>query len=107
MSWYPDSPVTLYDDARGDWLELNLDIAWQPSASLTVNGAVNVACWCPRDHAGHLVRTAQWHPVDSRELVEAVAAGTAMLTDVLTTGPFDPRPWRAHAGLPDAPETSR
>ena len=98
-----DTRITLYS-TRDDWLELTLDIAWGTSPNLTVNAAVEVACWCPHDHNMHQVRAAQWHAVDSRELVEAFAAGTAMLVDVLTTGLFDPHPWRAQADLPDAPE---
>jgi len=62
-----------------------------------VNAAVEVACWCPQNHDMHQVRVARWHAVNSCDLVEAFAAGTAMLVDVLTTGPFDPHPWRARA----------
>jgi hypothetical protein len=98
-----DTTIMLYD-TRDDWLELTLGIAWMAPPKLTVNAAVEVACWCPQDHNMHQVRAAQWHAVNSRELVEAFAAGTAMLVDVLATGPFDPLPWRAQAGLPDAPK---
>jgi hypothetical protein len=101
-----DTTITLYD-TRDDWLELALDIAWLAPPKLTVNAAVEVACWCPQDHNMHQVRTARWHAINSHELVEAFAAGTAMLLDVLATGPFDPRHWRVQAGLPDAPDTSR
>jgi hypothetical protein len=101
-----DTTITLYD-TRDDWLELTLDIAWLASPGLTVNAAVEVACWCPQDHNMHQVRTAQWHAANSHELVEAFAAGTAMLVNVLATGPFDPRPWRVQADLPDAPQASR
>lgn len=48
-----------------------------------------------------------WHAANSHELVDAFATGTAMLTDVLASGPFVPHPWRVHAGLPDAPEVIR
>src|SRR5215469_5320621 len=101
-----DTTTTLYN-TRDDWLELTLDIAWIAPSKLTVNAAVEVACWCPQDHNMHQVRTTRWHPANSRELVEAFAAATAMLADVLATGPFDPHPWRVQADLPDGPETSR
>lgn len=101
-----DTTITLYE-TRDDWLELTLDISWLAPPELTVNAAVEVACWCPQNHNMHQVRTARWHAVNGHELIEAFAAGTAMLVDVLATGPFDPRAWRAQAGLPDAPEASR
>jgi hypothetical protein len=44
---------------------------------------------------------------NSSEMVDAFAAGTAMLVDVLDAGPFEPHPWRTKAGLPDPPETGR
>jgi hypothetical protein len=55
----------------------------------------------------HQVRKGRWHVVNADELVEAFAAGTAMLMDVLASGPYEPHPWRVQAGLPDAPEASR
>jgi hypothetical protein len=96
-----DTTITLYD-ANYDWLELTLDIAWMTPPKLTVNAAVEVGCWCPQDHNMHQVRVAQWQAADSHELVEGFAAGTAMLIDVLASGPFEPRPWRVRAGLPEA-----
>ena len=48
-----------------------------------------------------------WHAVNSHELDEVFATSTAMLMDVLASGPFEPHPWRVQVGLPDAPETSR
>jgi hypothetical protein len=101
-----DTTITLFN-TRDDWLELTLDIAWLAPPKLTVHAAVEVACWCPQDHNMHQVRKAQWHVGNSHELVEAFATGTAMLMDVLASGPFEPHPWRARAGLPDAPEISR
>lgn len=120
--WYPDhaeppqSPqtgrillvdvaITFYSTGD-DWLELALDVAWAEPPRLAVSASVEVACWCPRNHNMHPVRTGQWHAANSRELVAAFAAGTAMLVDVLATGPFDPRPWRVQADLPDAPDAS-
>jgi hypothetical protein len=101
-----DTGITLYD-TRDDWLELTLDIAWRAPQELCVNAAVEVACWCPKNHNMHQVRTARWHAVNSHELTEAFAAGIAVLLDVLAVGPFDPHPWRVQADLPDAPATSR
>jgi hypothetical protein len=101
-----DTTITLFD-TRDDWLELTLDIAWTAPSKLTVNAAVEVACWCPQDHNVHQVRATRWHPANSRELVKAFAAATAMLADVLATGPFDPHSWRALADLPDTPGTGR
>jgi hypothetical protein len=69
--------------------------------------AVEVACWCPEDHNMHQVRQGRWQVSHSHELVQAFAAGTAMLTDVLVSGPAEPHPWRVQAGLPDAPDPSR
>jgi hypothetical protein len=88
-------------DARDDWLELSLDLAWRPQ--LTVDAAVEVACWCPQDHNMHQVRAAHRRVTGAHDLVDAFAAGTAMLMDVLAAGPFEPSTWRIRAGLPDAP----
>jgi hypothetical protein len=101
-----DMTNTLYDTAE-DSLELSLDIAWLAPAELTVNAAVEVACGCPENDNMHQVRRGRWHVADSQELVEAFAAGAAMLTDVLASGPREPHPWRIRAGLPDDPDTSR
>lgn len=101
-----DTTITSYK-TRDDWLELTLGIAWQVPPKLTVDAAVEVACWCPQDHNMHRVRQAQCHAVNSHELTEAVAAGTAMLMDVLASGPSEPHPWRVQAGLPDAPGAIR
>jgi hypothetical protein len=95
-----DVTITLFNSGF-DWLELTLDVAWRPE--LTVNAAVEVACWCPQDHNMHQVREAHWQVTSCHDLVEAFAAGTAMLTNVLDSGPFDPRAWRVEVGLPDAP----
>lgn len=94
-----DATVTLFRQGF-DWLELTLDVAWRPE--LTVNAAVEIACWCPTDHNMHQVRESHWPVAGTEELVEAFAAGVAMLAGVLDSGPFDPRPWRLEAGLPDA-----
>jgi hypothetical protein len=101
-----DATITLYTTAD-DWLELSLDIAWLAPAELTVNAAVEVACWCSENHNMHQVRRGRWHVADSQELVEAFAAGTAILTEVLASGPLEPHTWRIRAGLPDGPDTSR
>jgi hypothetical protein len=101
-----DMTNTFYDTAE-DSLELSLDIAWLAPAELTVNAAVEVACGCPENDNMHQVRRGRWHVADSQELVEAFAAGAAMLTDVLASGPREPHPWRIRAGLPDDPDTSR
>lgn len=99
-----DTTITLFDQSF-DSLELTLDVAWRPD--LTVNAAVEVACWCSTDHNIHQVRESHWPVADTEELVEAFAAGVAMLAGVLDSGPFDPRPWRLDAGLPDAPTETR
>jgi hypothetical protein len=101
-----DTTVTLYDTGD-DWLELSLDVAWLAPAELTVSAAVEVACWCLENHNMHQVRHGRWHVADSDELVEAFAAGTAMLIEVLASGPLQPHPWRVQGGLPDVPDTSR
>ena len=95
-----DATITLLDGDH-DWLELSLDIAWCPA--LTVNAAVEVACWCPQDHGMHQVREACWPAATGAGLVDGFTAGAAMLIEVLDSGRFDPRPWRREAGLPDAP----
>ncbi len=95
-----DTTITLVNTGD-DWLELTLDIAWRPK--LTVNAAVEVACWCPQDHNMHQVRQAHWQVASHPNLVDSFTAGAAMLTDVLDSGPFEPRAWRLRAGLPDAP----
>lgn len=84
-----DTTITMYNTSD-DWLELTLDIAWREPQQLTVNAAVEVACWCPQDHNMHRVRKAQWPVAQSQELVEGFAAGTEMLADVLDSGPFEP-----------------
>ena len=101
-----DTTITLYNTGD-DWLELSLDIAWLAPAQLTVNAAVEVACWCLENHNMHQVRHERWLVVDSQELVEAFAAGAAMLIEVLASGPVEPHPWRVKGGLPDVPDTSR
>jgi hypothetical protein len=95
-----DAVITLMSTGY-DWLDLTLDLAWTPE--LSVNAAVEVACWCQPDHNMHQVRDAQWPVASVEGLVEGFAAAIAMLTDVLDSGPFDPSPWRDRAGLPDAP----
>ena len=55
-----DVAITLYH-AGQDWLQLTLDIAWTAAAKLAVNAAVEVGCWCPKDHNMHQVREAQWY----------------------------------------------
>jgi hypothetical protein len=92
-----DTTIALFASGL-DWLELTLDVAWSPQ--LTVNAAVEVACWCPQDHNMHQVRAAHWPVTNGRDLVEAFAAATAMVTNVLDSGPFDPSAWRVAAGLP-------
>jgi hypothetical protein len=99
-----DTTITLFSGGF-DWLELTLDVAWCPE--LTVNAAVEVACWCSQDHNMHQVRAEHWPVTNSHDLVQAFAAGTAMLTNVLDSGPFDPRAWRVEAGLPDAPSETQ
>jgi hypothetical protein len=42
-----DATITLYSTGD-DWLELTVDIAWRTPQQLTVNTAVEVACWCPQ-----------------------------------------------------------
>lgn len=95
-----DTTITLFNQGS-DWLELTLDVGWRPE--LTVNAAVEVACWCSPDHNMHQVRESHWPVAGTEELVEAFAAGVTMLADVLDSGPFEPGPWRLDAGLPDAP----
>jgi len=100
-----DTTITLYTTSD-DWLELTLDIAWRSGPVLTVNAAVEVACWCPTNRNTHQVRAASWQPETDRDLIDTFAAGVLMLTDVLRGGPFEPGPWRAEAGLPDAPQAN-
>jgi hypothetical protein len=97
-----DATITLLNTGV-DWLELALDIAWRTPEQLTVNAAVEVACWCPMDHNIHQVRGAEWHVNSSAELTNAFAGGTTMLLDVLDSGPYEPGPWRTASHLPDAP----
>jgi hypothetical protein len=101
-----DLTISLYD-ADSDWLELTLEIAWQQPSKLTVNAAVEVACWCTPDHNMHQARTASRQIANSHELAGGFAAAVAMLAEVLDSGPFDPHPWRVQAGLPDGPAPSR
>jgi hypothetical protein len=79
-------------------------VAWRPE--LTVNAAVEVACWCAPDHNVHQVREGHWPATTTEELVEAFDAGIAILAGALDSGQFDPRSWRHDAGLPDAPPPS-
>ena len=99
-----DTAIRLFDTGF-DWLELTLNVGWCPE--LTVNAAVEVACWCSPDHNMHQVREEHWPVTNRHDLVEGFAATTAMLTDVLDSGPFDPSPWRVEAGLPDAPSPTQ
>jgi hypothetical protein len=95
-----DATVTLLNTGV-DWLELTLGIAWGPE--LTVNAAIEVACWCAQDHNMHAVREGHWQIAGPRDLADAFAAGIAMLADVLDSGPYEPGAWRVRTGLPDAP----
>lgn len=95
-----DTTITLFNSGH-DWLELTLDVAWRPE--LTVNAAVEVACWCQQDHGMHQVRSERLPVANSHDLAESFAGGIAILTNVLDSGPFDPSAWRVGAGLPDAP----
>lgn len=95
-----DTTIALFNSGH-DWLELTLDVAW--CSGLTVNAAVEVACWCSQDHNMHQVRNERWTVTNSHDLAESFAAGTVLLTNVLDSGPFDPSAWRLEAGLPDAP----
>ena len=101
-----DTTITLYN-RRDDWLELTLDIAWLAASTLAVSAAIEVACWCSKNHNMHQVRQGRWHVANTYELTEAFAAGVAMLMAVLVSGPMEPHPWRVQAGLPDAPDTGR
>ena len=85
-------------------LELALGIVWGPE--LAVSATVEVACWCPHNHNVHQVRETHRPVTGPGELVDAFAAGVAMLVDVLDAGSFDPSTWRIRAGLPDNPATS-
>ena len=87
-----------------DWLELDIDIAWEPE--LAVTASAHVACWCPDNHNTHYVLETRWPVASAHDLVERFAAGTAILTEVLNTGPFDPSIWRVQACLPDAPKAT-
>ncbi|GAA3233503.1 hypothetical protein GCM10010532_070270 [Dactylosporangium siamense] len=95
--------IMLYNSGV-DWLELDLDIAGEPE--LTVTASVHVACWCTENHNAHYVLEACWPVASAHDLIEGFAAGTAILTEVLNAGPFDPSTWRIHAGLPDAPKAT-
>ncbi|WP_157437851.1 hypothetical protein [Actinoplanes subtropicus] len=99
-----DATIVLAD-LNTDWLELTLDIAWRPE--LTVNAAVEVGCWCQPDHNVHQVRKERRSVASPQDLVDAFAAGAAMLLDVLESGPFEPSTWRTRTGLPNAPVAPR
>ncbi|MEV6849926.1 hypothetical protein [Actinoplanes sp. NPDC051411] len=96
-----DATVTLFSSGT-DSLALTIDVAWL-GRQLTVNAAVEVACWCADYHGVHHVREGQWLVDSSAAVVAAFAAGTAMLSDVLDSGPYEPGPWRIESHLPDAP----
>ncbi|GAA0506066.1 hypothetical protein Ade02nite_90960 [Paractinoplanes deccanensis] len=113
--WYPEhvepdgtrrvlvgTTITLYD-TRDDWLELSLQIAWQPDGRLGVESTVEVACWCADNHNMHPVRESARDADDDFELADEFAAGVKLLTTVLNEGPFEPQPWRVAAGLPVRP----
>ncbi|MEV0135780.1 hypothetical protein AB0H83_45975 [Dactylosporangium sp. NPDC050688] len=95
--------VMLYNSGV-DWLELDLDIDWGPE--LTVTASVDVACWCPVNHNARVLLEARWPVTSAHDLIERFAAGTAILTEVLNTGPFEPSIWRVQAGMPDAPKAT-
>ncbi|MDP9793063.1 hypothetical protein J2S43_001575 [Catenuloplanes nepalensis] len=99
-----DTAIVLFNSGH-DRLELTLNVAW--CSALTVNAAVEVACWCPQDHNMHQVRSESWTVDTSHDLADGFAAGTTMLTNVLDSGRFDPGAWRLTAGLPDAPPQAR
>lgn len=86
-----DMTITLVNTDH-DWLELTFDIAWREPSCLTVNAAVEVACRCPQDHNMHQVRATETPVADVGDLINAFTAGTALLTDVLDSGPSAPGP---------------
>jgi hypothetical protein len=97
-----DTAISLYD-ADSDWLELTLDIAWQQPSKLTVNAAVEVACWCMPDHNMHQVRTVSRQIANSHELVEAFAAGASAASRALVLiyqGTRPCRSWKVPVGPP-------
>ena len=55
-----------------DWLELTLDVGWCPD--LTVNAAVEMACWCSPDHNMHHVREGCWPVANGQFLANRAAA---------------------------------
>ncbi|MFJ6784903.1 hypothetical protein [Streptomyces yangpuensis] len=83
----------------GDQLEFLLQVVWTGGGRLTVDAAVNVACWCDTDHATHDVDALSLVVGDAASLPQAFRARAQRLIG----WPADPRDadhWRAEAGLP-------
>ncbi|MFF8816114.1 hypothetical protein [Streptomyces pactum] len=100
----PWTPVLLGLDVieradGGDQLEFMLHVVWTDSGRLAVDAAVNVACWCDTDHAGHDVDALRLVVGEETSLPGAFAAGAQRLLGWLAD-PRDADFWRARAALP-------
>ncbi|QJT01755.1 hypothetical protein G9272_16740 [Streptomyces asoensis] len=90
--------LSLYDD-RVDWLSMAIDVAWTPAGRLRVCAAVEVACWCVKNHNTHYAPSLGIPVRDGVSLEAAFEAAAQQLTKWLEE-PWDPEHWRARANLP-------
>lgn len=94
----------LLNNAGSDWLELDLDIEWQPNGVQRAYAAVNVACWCEVDHNSHFLNEVSVDITDDVSVGEAVERSAGSLLAWIG-GPVDPSAWRERAGLPQPPHS--
>ncbi|MFH8253626.1 hypothetical protein [Streptomyces roseolus] len=90
------------DAAGGDQVEFQLQAVWTDRGRLAVDAAVNVACWCDTDHAGHDVDALRIEISEENPLPEAFRMAARRLTGWLAE-PHDADHWRAEARLPARP----
>ncbi|MET8508485.1 hypothetical protein ABZV60_28170 [Streptomyces sp. NPDC004787] len=84
---------------RGDDVEFQLHVVWTDFGQLAVDTAVNVACWCDTDHAGHGVDALRLAVDEETPLPHAFRTGAERLVGWLDD-PRDADFWRDRAGLP-------
>ncbi|WP_328868657.1 hypothetical protein OHT76_43925 [Streptomyces sp. NBC_00287] len=100
----PWTPIILGLDViehadRGDQLEFLLQVVWTDLGQLAVDAAVNVACWCDTDHAGHDVDALTLVVGGETSLPRAFQTGAERLIGWLAD-PRDADYWRSRAVLP-------
>ncbi|GIF72490.1 hypothetical protein [Asanoa siamensis] len=91
--------ITLVD-SRDDGLALTLVVADDGPTRLEVAAAVEVDCWCVKNHGLHQVERHEWLVGTPDALADGFVAAVRQVTRWLASAPRDTAPWRERAGLP-------